>query len=99
MGAKPAKSPLEKNKKINIVDYDKHVRTKGDKELQDVGGYYKLIGKLIYLTITRPVIYFAVQVLSQFMQHLKHSHLYIVMSVIKYVKNSLGRGILLKKDY
>ncbi|XP_019229411.1 PREDICTED: uncharacterized protein LOC109210448 [Nicotiana attenuata] len=96
-GAKPASSPLEQNQKLTTVDYDNHVGLKGDEELTNIGGYQKWIGKLIYLTITRPDICFAVHVLSQFMQHPKQSHLEAAMRVVKYIKGAPGKGILLKK--
>nr|XP_009772839.1 PREDICTED: uncharacterized protein LOC104223164 [Nicotiana sylvestris] len=38
-----------------------YVRLKGDGVLTDIGGYQKLIGKLIHSTITKPDICFAVQ--------------------------------------
>ncbi|XP_070024933.1 secreted RxLR effector protein 161-like [Nicotiana sylvestris] len=68
-----------------------------DEELKDINGYKRLIGKLIYLIITRPDIYFAVQLLNQFMQHPKQSHLEEAMRVIKYIKKSPGMGIFLNK--
>ncbi|XP_055825307.1 uncharacterized mitochondrial protein AtMg00810-like [Solanum dulcamara] len=80
-GARPASTPLEANHKLTIVDYDVHVGNKADLEVEDLVGYQKLIGKLIYLTITRPDICFAVQVLSQFMQRPKQSHLDAAMRV------------------
>nr|XP_016497999.1 PREDICTED: uncharacterized mitochondrial protein AtMg00810-like [Nicotiana tabacum] len=66
------------------------------KVLFETGSYWKLIGKLLYLTITRPDIYFAVQVLSQFMQHPKESHMEVALRVVKYIKGSPRLGILLK---
>ncbi|XP_055803450.1 uncharacterized mitochondrial protein AtMg00810-like [Solanum dulcamara] len=63
---------------------------KRDPVLEDVVGYQKLIGKLIYLTITRPDICFVVQVLSQFMQSPKKSHLEDAMRVVKYLKGPPG---------
>nr|XP_016452893.1 PREDICTED: uncharacterized mitochondrial protein AtMg00810-like [Nicotiana tabacum] len=68
-----------------------------DEELKDINGYQRLICKLIYLTITRPDICFAVQLLSQFMQHPKQSHLEAAMRVVRYIKKSPGMGIFLKK--
>lgn len=73
--AKPTSTPIELNQKLTTMEYDKHVGHNGDEELQDMGSYQRLVGQLLYLTITRPDICFTVQVLSQFMQHLKQSHL------------------------
>lgn len=63
-GAKPAPTPLEANHKLTTVGFDLHMGITSDLELEDIVGYQKLVGKLIYLTITRPDICFAVQVLS-----------------------------------
>ncbi|XP_059302047.1 uncharacterized mitochondrial protein AtMg00810-like [Lycium ferocissimum] len=69
-----------------------------DPYLADITAYQKLVGKLIYLTISKPDICFAVQVLSQFMQQPKRSHWEAALRVVKYVKNAPGLGILLGKD-
>nr|XP_009770392.1 PREDICTED: uncharacterized protein LOC104221105 [Nicotiana sylvestris] len=63
-------------------EYDKYVGHNDDEELQD-GGYQRLVVQLLYLAITRPDICFAVQVLSQFMQHPKQSHLPTALRVSK----------------
>ena len=42
--------------------------------LQDLGRYRRLVGKLNYLTITWPDIYFLVSVVSQFLQLPWDSH-------------------------
>lgn len=73
-GANPAQTSLESNKKLTTVDYDTLVGNTGDVTLEDVAGYQKMIGKLIYLTITRLDICFVMQMLSQFMQKPKQSH-------------------------
>ncbi|XP_019242117.1 PREDICTED: uncharacterized protein LOC109222191 [Nicotiana attenuata] len=74
---------------------DYKVRINGDETLEDIGSYHKLIGKLLYLTITRPNLSFAVQVLSQFMQHPKQSHWDTALRVVRYVKGAPSLGILL----
>nr|XP_016453028.1 PREDICTED: uncharacterized mitochondrial protein AtMg00810-like [Nicotiana tabacum] len=96
-GCRPVATPMELNHKLTIVDYDNHVGNTEDKELEDAGKYKKLIGKLLYLTITRPDISFDVQVLSQFMQNPKQSYLDAALRVVGYIKGSPGLGILLKK--
>jgi len=96
-GAKPASTPMEMNIKLTTVEYDSMVGNVNDPILTYVHSYQQLIGKLIYLTITRPDICFAVQVLSQFMQHPKRSHWDAALRVLRYLKGAPGQGILLKK--
>ena len=63
--------------------------------LSEPDKYRKLIGKLIYLTITRPDITYTVQVLSQYMQSPSEAHMNAAMRVLRYLKQSPGQGILL----
>ncbi|XP_070014949.1 uncharacterized mitochondrial protein AtMg00240-like [Nicotiana sylvestris] len=92
-GYKPVSTPMEQNHKLTTVDYDKHVGNTRDAPLEDVCGYQKLIGKLLYLTIARPDICFAIQVLSQFMQSPEESHIEATLRVVRYIKGSPGLGI------
>ncbi|XP_070014469.1 uncharacterized mitochondrial protein AtMg00240-like [Nicotiana sylvestris] len=96
-GFKPVTTLMELNHKLTTVDYDNHVGSTGDRILEDAGSYQKLIGRLLYLTITRPDISFDVQVLSQFMQNPKQSHMDAALRVVRCIKGSPGLGILLKK--
>ncbi|GJR20152.1 putative RNA-directed DNA polymerase [Tanacetum coccineum] len=50
----------------------------------------RLVGKLIYLTSTRPDIAYAVHYLSQFMHSPLNSHLNVAMGVLRYLKGSPG---------
>lgn len=70
LGCKPVNTPLETNLVINR-DNDQN----NDSLLDNITEFQKLIGKLIYLTITRPNITYSVQVLSQFMHKPRNSHL------------------------
>ena len=45
------------------------------KDLEDATMYRQLVGSLIYLTLTRPDISYAVGVMSQYMQNPKKPHL------------------------
>lgn len=84
-GAKPISTPIEFNQKFTSLDFDQHMGNTSDPELDDVTAYHKLIGKLLYLTITRPGICFGVQVLSQFMQHPKVSNWDAALRIVKYI--------------
>ncbi|GJS06409.1 retrovirus-related pol polyprotein from transposon TNT 1-94 [Tanacetum coccineum] len=86
LNAKPYKLPM-----------DQHVKLQADigTPLPDPEVYRRLIGKLIYLTITRPDIYYTVQLLSQFMQNPTFVHMQAVKHLLRYLLNAPGQGILL----
>jgi len=56
--------------------------------------YRRLVGKLNYLTVTRPDISFAVSVVSQFLNSPCEDHWNAVIRILKYIKRSLGKGLL-----
>ncbi|XP_040948738.1 uncharacterized mitochondrial protein AtMg00810-like [Gossypium hirsutum] len=95
--AKSVCTPLEHNLKLTSIEYDESVQTKvdGDDLVTDVKMYQRLLGRLIYLTNTRPDITFAVQHLSQFMHRPKKSHLEAAFRVVRYIRKNPGQGILL----
>lgn len=66
--------------------------------IDDPDSYKRLVGRLIYLTITRPEICYEVQRLSQFLHSPKHSHMDAALRVAKYVKGSPGMGIFFSAD-
>ena len=57
-----------------------------------------MVGKLNYLTITRPDISFAVSVLSQFMKDPRLPHWEAVIRIVRYLKAHSGRGLLYKAN-
>ncbi|XP_047253767.1 uncharacterized mitochondrial protein AtMg00810-like [Capsicum annuum] len=89
--SKPASTTLEENIKLTNTDYDEAVGKAEDPLLSDIIVYQRLIGRLLYLTTTRPGIRFVVQVLSQFMQRSSLSHWEATMRL---VKGSCGRAYL-----
>ena len=97
-GSKPAATPLEPNKKLTSVDYDEFTGNISDPLFKDVTAYQRLVGRLLYLTTTRPNICFVVQVLSQFMQGPKISHWESGMRLVRYIKGCRGQGILLSSE-
>ncbi|RVW70040.1 Retrovirus-related Pol polyprotein from transposon RE2 [Vitis vinifera] len=64
--------------------------------LGDPGRYRRLVGKLNYLTITRPDISFPVSVVSQFLQSPCDSHWDAVIRILRYIKSTPGQGVLYK---
>jgi Reverse transcriptase (RNA-dependent DNA polymerase)/Integrase core domain/gag-polypeptide of LTR copia-type/GAG-pre-integrase domain len=87
LAVKPAYIPMDISQKI-LVD---------DKQIEDIGMFQRLVGKLIYLTITRPDISYAVSYVSQFMYKPMEGHLEIVNQILRYLKSAPGRGILMQK--
>ncbi|RVW26617.1 Retrovirus-related Pol polyprotein from transposon TNT 1-94 [Vitis vinifera] len=67
---------------------------KGREPLGDPGRYRRLVGKLNYLTITRPDISFPVSVVSQFLQSPCDSHWDAVIRILRYIKSTPGQGVL-----
>ncbi|GKB66936.1 ribonuclease H-like domain-containing protein [Tanacetum coccineum] len=69
-----------------------------DPILDNITDYQKLMGKLIYLTNTRPDISYVVHCLSQFMHSPLKSHLKIAFKILGYLKSYLGLGIQFSKN-
>ncbi|GKD53624.1 ribonuclease H-like domain-containing protein [Tanacetum coccineum] len=91
LACKPAKTPLMSKLVISNEACD------NDPLLKNVNDYQKLMGKLIYLTNTRPDISYVVHCLSQFMHSPLTSHLKIAFKILRYFKSCLGLGIHIAK--
>ena len=87
-GGKTAKMPMEDGYKA-----PREGELEDSKAFHDPKLYRKLVGKLIYLTITRPDICFAVNQVSQHMQAPKEHHWRMVERVLMYLNGTQGLGI------
>lgn len=83
---KPSNFPMEKNLKLRKDD---------DSEEVNATHYRRLVGRLLYLTVTRPGITFAVNQLSQFLCNPWKTHLDKLHRVLRYLKATPGQGFFL----
>ena len=84
LGCKPVSVPMEPNSKLSDSSGDL---------LSDPSIYRKIVGKLLYLTHTRPDITYAVHKLSQFMSAPRGDHLKAAQRVLRYLKNDPAQGL------
>ena len=66
--------------------------------LTDGSSYRRLVGQLIYLTITRPELSYPVHILSQFMAKPTDIHWNSALKLVRYLKNASGQGLLLSAN-
>ncbi|CAN6440401.1 unnamed protein product [Victoria cruziana] len=91
LGCKPVATHIEANHQMNIKDGE-------SLEDKEKGTYQRLVGKLIYLTLTRSDITYAVNVVSQFMHAPSNTHMIAVQRILCYLKKNSGRGLLYTKQ-
>ncbi|XP_014496849.1 uncharacterized protein LOC106758439 [Vigna radiata var. radiata] len=88
-GCKPSSTPFLKD--ISSL-------YKEDNHLDDPQSYRRLIGKLLYLTNTRPDLCFTINLLSQFMQFPTNSHYQAIQHVLRYIKSSPSERLFFAAD-
>jgi len=89
LDAKPCDFPMEQNHQLAFdtclnLDHPNH--------------YRRLVGRLIYLTITCPKLCYDVHTLAQFMQSPKEAHWNAALRAVHYLKGHVGQGVFLSKD-
>lgn len=86
---KPAETPMITNHRMEIVEGAKPA---------NIGRYQRLVGKLIYLSHTRPDIAYSVGVVSQFMHSPQEEHWEAVLRIVRYLKKTAEYGLIFEKN-
>ncbi|CAJ2646289.1 unnamed protein product [Trifolium pratense] len=84
LGCKPSSIPMDPSLKLHHDDSAPYT---------DITGYRTLVGKLLYLTNTRPDIAFPVQQLCQFLDCPTQLHYKAAHKVLRYLKGCPGSGL------
>jgi hypothetical protein len=87
LGCRPINTPIDLNHKLSggISDQVEKVQ------------YQRLMGKLIFLTHTRPDISYTVSVVSRYMYDPKVSHREVMYQILRYHKGYLEKYVLFSK--
>ncbi|XP_062118563.1 uncharacterized mitochondrial protein AtMg00810-like [Humulus lupulus] len=85
LGSKPAATPMDPRAKLDSTS---------GQPLHDPSQFRRLIGCLLYLTLSRPDITFVVHYLSQFMSAPRTPHLQATHHLLRYLKSKPGQGLL-----
>lgn len=84
MAAKPCSTPMDSKMKLHRQSCE---------PLADSTSYRRLVGRLLYLTHTRPDISYAVSNLSQFLESPTTEHNRAAMRIVRYIKGSPRQGL------
>uniref|UniRef100_A0A2N9HNV7 Integrase catalytic domain-containing protein n=1 Tax=Fagus sylvatica TaxID=28930 RepID=A0A2N9HNV7_FAGSY len=75
------------------IEYNNRLNTHDGEPLPDATLYRQLVGSLVYLTVTRPDISYAVHIVSQFMAAPRSLHYVAVLRILRYLKGTLFHGL------
>jgi hypothetical protein len=82
LGVKPVAFPLDQNHHLPLAD---------GPPLLDPDHYRRLVGRLIYLFVTRPELSYCVHMLAHFMQHPRQEHWEAPLCIVRYLKGNPGQ--------
>ncbi|RDX70413.1 putative mitochondrial protein, partial [Mucuna pruriens] len=86
LGCKISRVPIEQNHRIGCEE----------SPIIEKSQYQRLVGKLIFLSHTRPNIAYVVSVVSQFIHDPRERHLQAVERILQHLKASPRKGLLFR---
>jgi hypothetical protein len=89
LSAKPVTSPMSSSKTLSRFDGE---------AFHDPSLYRSIVGSLQYLSLTRPDVSFAVNKVCQFLQRPTIPHWTAVKRILRYLKQTLFYGLLLRRN-
>ena len=75
------------------AELNAHLTPSGGKPLSNPSLYKRLVGSLVYLTVTRPDISYAVHQVSQYLSAPRSTHYATVLCIIRYLKGTLFHNL------
>ncbi|XP_057515578.1 secreted RxLR effector protein 161-like [Amaranthus tricolor] len=89
LDCKPANTPIVANHGLQIVE---------GAEVADQDRYRRMVGKLIYLSHTRPDITYTVGIVSKFMHRPQVEHMAAILRILRYLKGTSNKGVFYSKN-
>jgi len=86
---KPAKTHMEQQLKLSKIDGEL---------LKDSSQFRRLIGKLMYLTLSKPDITYFVHRLGQFLSQPRVPHMRATTKILQYIKGTTGQEVFFPVD-
>ncbi|XP_059590521.1 retrovirus-related Pol polyprotein from transposon RE2 [Vitis vinifera] len=82
------------NKTVDTpVELNAHLTPLGGKPLSNPSLYRRLVGSLVYLTVTLPDISYVVHQVSQYLSAPRSTHYAVVLRILRYLKGTLFHGL------
>ena len=89
LGCKPIKTLVEANQMLG---------EKIEEGSTNRSTYQWMMGKLIYISHVWANIAYAISIVSQFIHVLLKSHLEVIFKIIRYLKATLGKGVIFQRN-
>ena len=81
------------------VELNAHLTPSGGKPLSNPSLYRRLVGSLVYLTVTRPDISYAIHQVNQYLSTPRSTHYAAVLRILRYLKGTLFHGLFYSAQF